>query len=156
MIIKNMGFPKFQNNRHEVIANTKDIKKAFEQIVLWGEASWWPDKCTMKFMRLGGSNIQKGTVYRQKVLLPFTPSWLALVTEIIDNKSISRRFLDGLLDGEEKVSIFDYQGSLRVEYLMNYRIKGFMNNILWKTCFNRMHDSNIRLILKNLKDYLEQ
>lgn len=110
----------------------------------------------MKFTRIGNRNVQKGTLYRQKVLFPFAPSWFALVTEIVGNKSISRRFLDGLLDGEETVSIAEHGDKLKVQYFMNYRIRGFINNILWKVCFSKMHDSNIGLILNRLKDYLEK
>ena len=151
-----MDCQEFQNNKHEVLINTKDIDKAFGEIVLWGESVWWPKNCTMKFIRRGNSSIQRGTIYRQKVLLPFAPSWLAIVTDIIEKKSISRKFLDVLLDGQETISISPCDEKLKIEYLMNYKIKGQLNNILWRLFFNGMHDNNIRLILKNLKEYLEK
>lgn len=151
-----MDCQKFQENRHQVLINTKDTGRVFEQIILWGEASWWPKNCRMKFMRIGNSPVQIGTMYYQKVLLPFAPRWLALVTDISKNKSISRRFLDGLLDAEETVSISQDQDKLKLEYFMNYRIKGYLNNALWKVFFHHMHDRNIELILNNLKKYLEK
>lgn len=203
-----MDCPEFQNNKHQVLINSKDIDRAFREIVLWGESKWWPNNCTMKFIRRGNSSafanehtrrvkrendgmasadsarqsveadepceakdkstlakqghcsrapsIQKGTIYRQKVLLPFAPSWLTIVTEIIEKKSISRKFLNGLLEGQETISVSPCDERLKVEYLMNYKIKGRLNNFLWRLFFNKMHDNNIRLILDNLKEYLEK
>lgn len=161
-----MDCPKAQN-RHEVIiapvrSRTSDnvVNMAFREIVLWGESSWWPKKCLMKFVRLENSPIQKGTIYRQKVLLPFAPSWCAVVSDIVENKSISRKFLDGFLDGQETVSIDKLnnlgKGGVKVQYLMDYKVKGFVNKILWRLFFNKMHDRNIRLILERLKEYLEK
>lgn len=156
LIIRNMGCQKFQENRHQVIIDSQDIEHAFNEIVLWAEALWWPKKCTMKFTRLGDLPIQKGTMYRQEVLLPFAPCWVTVVTDIIENRSISRRFLDGLLDGQETVGVLPYEEKIKVEYFMQYRIKGRINNILWKICFRNMHDYNLKLILTNLKQYLER
>lgn len=150
-----MDCQKSQINRHEVLIDTKDKETVFKQIVLWGEASWWPRNCFMKFTRLDAV-IQKGTTYRQKVLLPFAPSWLTCVTEIIENTRISRRYLDGLINGEETVSLAPQDSKLKVEYYLNYKIRGRINTILWKICFRALHDKNIKLILNNLKAYLEQ
>ncbi len=151
-----MDCQKFQENKHEVVIDTKDRQEVFRQIVLWGEANWWPKNCLMKFIRLGNDKIQKGTMYRQKVLLPFAPSWLTFVTDIIENTSISRKYLEGLLSGQETVSIMPLNDKLKVEYNLNYKISGRINAILWRACFRAMHDKNIRLILNNLKSYLEK
>ena len=105
---------------------------------------------------MGNLPVQKGTMYCQRVLLPFAPNWLTVVTNIIKDKSISRRFLDGFLYGEETVSISPCQNRLKIEYLMNYRVRGRINNILWKLCFCNMHNRNIVTILNNLKSYLER
>ncbi|MBL7130208.1 MAG: hypothetical protein ISS45_02180 [Candidatus Omnitrophica bacterium] len=151
-----MGYPEFQDNRHEVVIDTKDREKVFRQIVLWGEASWWPRNCSMKFIRLGDATIQKGTMYRQKVLLPFAPIWLSRVSEIIENTSISRRYIEGLINGQETVSVIPHDDKLKVEYKLNYKIRGRINAIFWNICFRAMHDKNIKLILNSLKNHLEQ
>jgi hypothetical protein len=147
---------KFQENRHEVIIDTKDRQEVFRQIVLWGEASWWPRSCLMKFTRLNGAEIQKGTMYRQKVMLPFAPSWLTRVSEVIEGTSISRSYLDGLIDGEEAVKIVPLGDKLKIEYCLNFGIRGRVKSFLWNICLRAIHDKNIKFILNNLKDYLER
>lgn len=151
-----MDSQKLHDNRHEIVINTYDPKKVFDQIVLWGEASWWPKRCMMRFVRIGTSPIQKGTMYHQVVRLPWGPRWLSLVTEIIDNTSISRKYFESFIVGDEIVHIIALEHSIKVEYLLTYSIKGSFNRMLWRLCLERMHDHNIRLILHNLKNYIER
>ena len=151
-----MDSQKLHDNRHEVIINTHDQKKVFDQIVLWGEASWWPKRCMMRFIRIGTSPIQKGTMYHQVVTLPLGPRWLSLVTEIIDNTSIARKYFESFIEGDETVRMRALGRSMKVEYLLTYRITGSFNRMLWKLCLERVHDYNIKLILNNLKNYVER
>lgn len=156
MITKNMDSQKLLDNRHEVIINTYDQKKVFDQIVLWGEASWWPKRCMMRFIRIGTAPIQKGTMYHQIVTLPFGPRWLSLVSEVVDNISISRRYFESFISGDEIVRIVPLERTIKVEYLLVYTIKDRSHNVLWKIILKRLHDYNIKLVLNNLKQYIEQ
>lgn len=145
----------YQSNRHEVMVNSGDVNKAFREIVLWGEATWWPNSCRVVFIPMDRSPIQVGTQYKQKVLLPFAPSWLFLVKDIKTNKSITRKLHKGFLDAEELISIIPEKNRLKIQYDMEYKVKGRLYRILWKLFLKKMHDENINLILGNLKRYLE-
>ena len=124
------------------------------EIFLWGEASWWPKKSSMKFTRLTPGEIQVGTKYKQEVLLPLAPSWEVEVTRLIPGKEIERTFLNGMFKGKETIGIEERYDGTRVDYVMQYQVLGILNKILWPSVFQRMHDQNIEMILKNLKDFV--
>jgi len=143
-------------NKHQISISTDDRDRVFKEIVLWGEASWWPKKTTMKFIRVGDGPIKEGTIYKQKVLLPFAPSWCSVITKINQGNSVSRRLFDGFIDGEEKIEGVLRGNSVIVEYCLEYYIPSNIHRILWKLCFESMHNYNIEKILKSLKEHLEQ
>lgn len=151
-----MGCQKPRKNRHEIIINTSDQKKAFDQIVLWGEAPWWPKQCLMKFTKIGDVSVQKGTMYHQRVNVPFGPRWLSLVTDVVENASISRKYLEGFIDGEETLRLVPSDGTTKIEYVLEYTIRGRFYTVAWKACLEALHDRNIKRILEQLKHYLEQ
>ena len=109
----------------------------------------------MKFTRLTDGEIKVGTRYRQKVLLPFAPSWEVEVTKLIPNREIERTFLNGMFSGKENVSIEKSSDRIKLDYLMLYRINGRANEFFWNRLFERMHDQNIRMILKALEQHLK-
>ncbi len=141
-------------NRHSILIKCGE-KEALCEIIRWGEASWWPKNSLMRFARQDTSAVKKGTRYQQRVLLPFAPSWGVEVQDLTDN-SITRRFLDGMFAGSETVSLKKSWEGIEVSYAMNYQINGLINRILWPLFFERLHNSNIRAILSNLKAFLEK
>ena len=124
------------------------------EAILWGEADWWPRRSLMKFTRLTSGEIQLGTRYRQKVLLPFAPKWEAEVTQLIPGKAIERTFLNGIFKGKETVSLEERYNGTKVEYAMRYEILGIGNQILWRLFFEKMHDRSIERIFKALQNYV--
>lgn len=124
------------------------------EIILWGEASWWPAKCTMKFTRKTSGELQVGTRFEQKVLMPGAPSWEVEVTKLIPNQEIERTFLNGIFIGKETVALEPRLNGMRVDYTMRYKIRGRLNGILWPLVFEKMHDQNVELILSALKDFV--
>lgn len=141
-------------NRHRIRINC-DAARLLKEIVAWGEGAWWPKKSRMRFSRLTAGPVQKGTRYRQEVLLPFAPRWEAEVESVAET-SIRRRFLNGMFEGYEIVGFVPVQGGFDVVYEMRYHVRGFLNRLLWPVALEKMHDANIELILKNLKAYLER
>lgn len=143
-------------NSHSILIKS-DIRDVFNEVVSWGEAGWWPKCSFMRFIRLTPqSDIIEGTIYKQKVTLPFGPSWDTEVTKIENDHLIERKFLNGLFIGGEEVSVLQNSDTVEVNYCMTYKIRGFINYILWNLFFRRLHDYNIKLILKSLKRYLEE
>lgn len=110
----------------------------------------------MRFDNLSGpGKIAEGTVYQQKVQLPFGPVWHARIDRIVENESITRIFLDGLFRGFEKVSLREVSGrNLEAAYYMDVFIKGH-DYILWKLVFQRLHDRMLENILGEFKSYAE-
>ena len=124
------------------------------EVILWGEALWWPKNSSMKFIRLTHGEIQVGTKYSQKVLLPLAPEWEVEVTRLLPGKEIERTFLNGMFKGKEIVRIEERYNGTKVEYAMHYEVLGILNQILWQLFFRKMHDWNIKMILKALQDYV--
>jgi hypothetical protein len=141
-------------NRHEIRIKSDKFLLARE-IVLWGEASWWPKRSLMRFVRLSEGPVQKGTRYRQMVLLPFAPSWDVEVDSVAPT-SITRRFLNGMFKGFETISFMPQEPAAHVVYEMYYEVQGALNRLLWPVIFRKLHDRNIEEILAHLKKYLEE
>lgn len=145
---------KYRENRHVILIKARP-GEVLTEIIRWGEAAWWPKDSLMSFFRPLKGAVELGTRYRQKVLLPFAPSWDVEVTALSD-KGITRKFLNGMFSGQETVSMKEGLGGVEVNYLMHYRVNGAANSALWTLLFNKLHDRNIEAILKNLKEYSEK
>lgn len=144
-----------KGNVHSIKVDTKDRDSLVREVILWGEASWWPAGSLMRFERLTTGDIRPGTRYLQKVMFPFAPKWHAEVTEVRDS-GIWRRFSDGMFEGHEQVTVRPSGEGFCVDYFMRYEVRGAVNKLLWPLAFRRMHDGNIELILRNLKDFMEK
>jgi hypothetical protein len=142
-------------NTHKILI-WSFVERVVPQIILWGEASWWPKDSHMRFTRTTGpGSVQKGTRYRQLVMLPFAPSWNVEVDRVTD-MAITRSFLDGMFRGFETVSAKREGLQVAVTYEMHYSLNGIVNTILWLLIFRRMHDTNIEMILSSLKKHAER
>lgn len=145
----------YKVNKHsiEILAPKEEI---FKEIVSWGESRWWPVLSNMKFIKEGKNPPEEGTRYLMKVV-PFGPSWRAQVTKIEKDYSIRRDFLDGMFSGFETVSILNGQGaSFKIVYEMYYQVNGKVNQMLWPTILEKIHNLNIEAILGNLKRFVEK
>jgi len=140
-------------NRHSIFIEATAFE-IFPQILLWGEASWWPEKSAMKFIRETPGEVKIDTRYTQKVLLPFAPQWQVEVNAITANQKVGRRFLNGIFKGEEWVELEPAAIGTRVNYVMDFEINGAINKILWKLFFRRLHDKNLEMILENLREFI--
>lgn len=140
-------------NRHIVyIQGSLGVTQREAQV--WGEASWWPKNSLMKFERKDSGPLKVGTRYCQKVLLPCAPSWDVEIT-VLDNARVTRKFLNGMFEGSETVSCTPEPRGVKVAYVMQARVKGVLNKILWFLMFKRLHNKNIEAILAHLKRYME-
>ncbi|MCQ9205851.1 MAG: hypothetical protein NG737_06035 [Omnitrophica bacterium] len=139
------------------IAIEAEPEAIFRELLIWGQSSWWPRSSLMRFKNLSGK-IDTQTLYLQKVKFPFAPSWHTKNTEVSESKFyIKRCFLDGMFKGFEELLISEYsQRSKKVAYCFNYEVNGFINKIMWKTVFKRLHINNINLVLGSLKKFLEK
>jgi len=145
-------------NTHKISIEVENSRKkeVFQELCVWGEATWWPQRSLMRFINFSGpGQVKEGTVYRQKVRLPFGPAWHARIDRIVENESVTRIFLDGLFRGYEKVSLKETgTRSMEVSYYMDVFIKG-RDYIVWKMIFQRLHDQMLEKILGMFKAYVE-
>ena len=141
-------------NHHFILIEEVPLDVVGQEIILWGEASWWPKKSLMKFTRLTKGEISVGTRYDQKVLLPFAPKWNVEITKIIPGREIERTFLNGMFQGKESVQLEERYNGIKVSYSMHYQIQGWFNNMMWHLVFQKLHDKNINMILSALQDYI--
>ncbi len=149
---KTPATPILEENHHFVLIEAPADLVA-PQVILWGEASWWPQKSTMKFTKITPGEIKVGTRYQQKVLLPMGPSWDVEVSQLIPCKLIERIFLNGIFRGKETLLIEERSNGTKVDYIMRFYIVGFLNKILWSIHFKRLHNLNIEMILSSLKNF---
>lgn len=124
------------------------------EAMLWGDAQWWPTKCSMRFTKKTEGDVRVGTEYEQKVLMPFGPKWIVKVTKIIPNRMVRRDFKTGILEGYEVVRVGERSNGTRIDYELYYKIRGLVNKILWLFIYRKKHDENMVLILNALKDHV--
>lgn len=151
-LFKRWGRSKKESQNHHFVLIEAPEKIVGPEIILWGEASWWPPKCSMRFTRKTISKLAIGAEYEQRVV-PVGPHWDVRVTKLIPDREIERTFLNGMFRGKESVSIEGRYNGTKVNYLMQFEVKGPINSILWGLVYRRLHDKNIELILSALKDY---
>ncbi len=123
------------------------------EVMQWGEAPWWPPKCSMRFTRKTIGKLALGSEYEQKVI-PIGPRWHVKVTRLNPDREIERTFLNGMFRGKETVKIEGRYNGTKVSYTMQYEVRGILNKILWVLIFHRLHDKNIEMILDALKNYV--
>jgi hypothetical protein len=140
---------------HHFVEIKAPLERIFEEIVLWGESFWWPAESPMKYSRAEKGEVKVGTIFHQKVHRPFAPEWDVEVTSIVPGREVSRKFLNGVFRGTDKVYIIPNRGFNEVHFLMDYEIAGTLNRVLWARVYRRMHDDNIKRILRALKASLE-
>ena len=132
-----------------------DPKRIFRELNLWARSSWWP-KILVQFKDLP-QDAKEGAVYLQKVNLPFGPKWHTKNTLIkLNTLYIQRTFIDGIFDGFEELIVEPKENTSEVTYCFHYIIKGSVNRFIWNLFFKNLHIRNINLILKSLKNYLEE
>ena len=139
---------------HHFIFIEAPLELVAPEIVLWGEAGWWPKACKMKFIRKDTGEIKAGTHYEQRVAAFPGVGWFVEVTKLDKNREIERTFLNGMFKGYESVKLESYSNGTRIDYVMHYKICGILNKILWPLIFRKLHDKNIQMILHALKDHV--
>jgi len=128
----------------------------FQELLLWGEAEWWPKRSLMRFINLSHT-IGENALYLAQVKLPYGPHW-HMRNELVDEKAgcIRRVFLDGMFKGFEELRIVPQKDCFKVIYTFCVRVRGFLNRLMWKYVFRNRHIKNIAGILVSLKLYLQQ
>ena len=125
------------------------------QTMLWGEASWWPQGCQMRFQKITPGELSIGTEYEMRIRAPFVAPLSCRVTKLDPAREIERTFLAGMFKGRENVVIEERYNGTKVNYTMFYQVQGILNAVLWPIVFHRLHDKNIKNILAALKKYCE-
>lgn len=143
-----------QQNHHSIFIQAPPAM-VFPHIVLWGESSWWPPQSNMRVKRVKGDKIVKGTQLRYEISPPWGPAWDVEITAVEDNQAISRSFLNGMFRGWERISVRPEKDGSLVEFFMEYEIPKKIDRFFWRIIAGKLHDKNIELILRTLKDFLE-
>ncbi len=137
------------------VAVKAEPKEIFRELNLWAKSRWWP-KILIRFKDMP-QDLSQGSVYLQKVNLPFGPKWRTKNTLIKPNTFyIQRTFIDGIFDGFEELTVKPGEEASEVTYCFHYIIRGFLNKLLWEGFFKRVSIKNINLALNSLKKYLEK
>ena len=153
--IKSLLQNKEEVNHHFIFIEAPS-KLVAPEIILWGEASWWPKKSSMRFVKKTEGDVRVGSRFEQQVRLPRGPKWDVEVTKLVpgEEAQIERTFLNGIFIGKESVALESRFNGTRVDYHMRCKIRGFINSLVWKFFFKGLHDKNIDMILTALKDYV--
>ena len=139
---------------HHFIFIEAPIDLVGPQIIAWGESTWWPKNCQMRFKKLTPGDVRIGTEYEMRLKAPLTAPMSSRVTKL-DSREIERTFLTGMFKGRENVTAEERYNGTKVDYTLYYEIRGIFNVMFWPIIFRHLHDRNIKGILAALKKYCE-
>jgi ribosome-associated toxin RatA of RatAB toxin-antitoxin module len=97
-----------------------------------------------------------GTLINTKVNHIFKLEWNTRVEEIIPQKMIRLRFLDGFFTGGMEIWEIEEQGEYTlVSNTIIVRPRGFLRKMVWILKVRRKHDKMVEAFLENLQKVLE-
>lgn len=150
--IKPKRATKLSENRQFVFIEAP-IELVGPEVVLWGEASWWPKDSAMQFVKTSPGDVGVGTTFEMKLVKPIKHAWKAEVTRFIPGQLIERTFKTGPFKGYELVYAEERSNGTRVEYELHYTIPGPFDLLMWNLFCKKMHEASITKILEALKAF---
>ena len=144
-----------ERNRYHFILIESPLDTVEREIILWGEALWWPKKSRLQFVRTTSGGIGTGARYQARLLTFWGPRWEVEVTKLMDGHQIQRTFSHRRFILEENLNLEERYNGTKVNYWLTYRIPGLFHRILWQVFFQRLFDKTIAMALASLKDYIE-
>lgn len=153
-------FPKKTNNPkptlHQFIFVEAPTFVVSEQMLNWGESSWWPKDSLWMFVRLTDQPIRVGTKYTIKINKPSARDWQAEVSQFVPGQMIERKFTRGMFRGYERIRIEERANGTRVDYDLHVWILGLFDIFLWPFVLRKQYTDTISKILNALKVYAER
>ncbi|MGA2193345.1 MAG: hypothetical protein ABSG42_08245 [Nitrospirota bacterium] len=140
---------------HHVVSIAAAPGDVFRQLVLWGESEWWPGESPMSYKRITEGDIGVGTRYRQKVRSVISLEWDVEIISLTEGREVSAKFLNGMFEGVYRLYVIPEENHAEAHFMMDYRVKGAMNRLMWRFFFMKRHDRNIEKILLAMKGYIE-
>ncbi len=144
-----------QINRHFVFI---EAPKAcvVHAALLWGEGEWWPKDSVAQFQRQTNGGLQVGAQYLLMITKPLNIKFLLEVTKYDPQKFVERTFKSGMIVGCEWTKVEERSNGTRVDYELQYKIKGLFSKVLWNLFLKKMHENSIKTILACLKNHCLQ
>ena len=125
------------------------------EAMAWGQGTWWPQKSLTHFVKAAEGEVGVGTRFKIKIAKPMTPAVLVEITNFIPNNILEFTFKSGMFKGgHEVIKIEERANGTRVDYTLNYRIKGILNQILWPLLYHKQYAENSKLIMTVLKEHV--
>ncbi len=138
---------------HQFLFLEVPIQAVSDQLMIWGESSWWPKDCLWKYIRQTDGEIRVGTEYVIKINKPSAADWSVQVTQLLPNRLIERTFTKGLFKGFERIMLEERANGTRIDYELHFKIRGLLNIFLWPFV-RRQYIQTINKVLTSLKNYL--
>ncbi len=139
---------------HQFLFIEAPIEVVSEELIRWGESTWWPKDCLWKYVRQTDGEIRVGTEYLIKINKPSAADWSAQVSQLLPNRLVERSFTKGLFKGFERIMLEERANGTRIDYELHFKIRGLLNIFLWPFVLRSQYTNTIKKILTALKDYL--
>jgi len=141
---------------HQFIFVEAPVEVVSREVVLWGEANWWPKDVLWNYVRKTEGEIREGTSYVIKINKPSAQDWAAEITKLQPQHLVERTFSKGMFKGREAVIIEERANGTRIDYELYFSIRGPLNLVLWPLVFRAQYMKTIKKILTSLKSRLEK
>ena len=132
----------------------ESVGKVGSAMMKWQDLTWWPKKPGIKIKCKMPGPIEVGKVLQYKLTQPLLSGWTAEVVDFVPNRKLESTFKSGLLQGIETIQIEERANGTKLEYRMDYQVKGFLNKIFWAIWGERAHANAIKKILEAFRDYV--
>ena len=125
-----------------------------DDVLLWGDAAWWPESCPVQFSRTGTGEVGLGTQYSFRLKGVMAPAGVSEITQYEPRQVMERTFRRGFFTGYEVLQISERANGTRVDYEMHYRVSGVPRALLWNALYQKKYIQAVEAVLESLKQYI--
>lgn len=152
--VKTAKLPQLASIAQFVFIEDVPIETVGPQVFLWERSSWWPLKSVLTFTPMDAGATDVGARYKLKIRAFGSGVHGLEVTKSIPGHFLERTFQDGALQGFETVKVEERSNGTRVDYVLNYYVRGLLNKLSWGIFQRKAYQSGMKNILLSLKNYL--
>lgn len=139
---------------HQFIFIEAPIEAVSPQAVRWGEGEWWPKESVLYCLRKVPGDLQLGAQYKIKMLIPLAKDLEMEISKFSPSREIEWTYTKGILQGKQWLLMEGRYNGTRVEFILEYQIKGFLNRVAWRFLFKQKFLDAVKLSLQALQKHV--
>ncbi|MBI4577128.1 MAG: SRPBCC family protein [Planctomycetes bacterium] len=129
-------------------------RAVFPQLVLWPEASWWPDGVRLRYERDGVGPSGRGARYRVRGRGVAAGGRIEVI-DVEEGHSVTFLHGDGAVEGVTHLIAEPVREGCRVAVVEVWTVRGAWGRLRWRLGGAESHRRDLQAVLDSLRRYLE-